>query len=145
MPKRLVLICLQRPWQIGIRNGSSQDLHRNCQLQHALPIKLHMQHKALASEKPDPPGLEYLLMTSVCQPHGEGMQLEGRKQKSRWRETLRVREGAGWGGGGGVYRAGANNQVNAPHRGRAFSKVSPEAWLSHRTRNGDDHNWECHW
>lgn len=54
---------------------------------------MHMQHNPLASGKPDPPGPEYLLMTSVCQPH-DGRNV-GRKRERK--EVGRMRSGGGRG------------------------------------------------
>lgn len=103
-----------------------------------------MQHNLLASEKPDPPGPEYLLMTSVCQPlwreecseseergagGGEG---GGRDGKGRESET--------WGDGGGGQEGNKQpcESTSSVHKGRAFTKVSPEALSCHEARKG---NW----
>lgn len=54
-----------------------------------------MQHNPLASWKPDPPGPEYLLMTSVCQPH-DGRNAGSRRGKEEGEEKWRWKEEWMW-------------------------------------------------
>lgn len=66
---------------------------------------MHRQHNLLTSGKPDPPGPEYLLMTSVCHP--------------LWREECSESEerGAAVGGGGGTdgKSRGGGRRVTSRH------------------------------
>lgn len=54
---------------------------------------MHMQHNLLASGKPDPAGPEYLLMTSVCQPHDGRNAGRERKEVEGGREEGSEEEG----------------------------------------------------
>lgn len=85
---------------------------------------MHMQHNLLASGKPDPPGPEYLLMTSVCQPHDGRNAGKGRKEV----HVCVCVDGREGGGDGKEEQEGNKPPCESKSRAnKASEKVSPAA------------------
>lgn len=79
------ILVLEPPEEgLSVWHGSTPDRHLKASSGKHKAIKMQMQHNPCVSGKPDPPGLEYLLMMSVCQPLWQEECMEEKERGGVW-------------------------------------------------------------
>lgn len=81
---------------LSVWHGPTPDRHLKASSGKHKAIKMQMQHNPCVSGRPDPPGLEYLLMMSVCQPLWQEECREEKEWGGVWMCVRRCINGRRW-------------------------------------------------